>query len=189
MLETKLHYYVPVLNGPFSLNIPGRVRFSSIYSVGMLGKRQLCCSTGVWPGGFNRGNMGSRGQGPMEKPDGNFGRGLKQLIWTCFWGESSKKRLGCWRCCFSHREDPDGAPVLFAADEFSSSPREAKLLDSRGLHKHHVRIELRCAQAVNFLRETKTKLQSNKMVQKINRICLIFCSYSVWSRDMWSLLA
>lgn len=28
--------------------------------------------------------MGSKGQGLTKKPDGNFGRGLKQLIWTCF---------------------------------------------------------------------------------------------------------
>lgn len=80
-------------NRPFSLNIPGPVRFSwTIYSLGMLGKRQLGCSTGVWPGGFNKGNMGCQGQALMEKPDGNFGRGLKHLILTCcFWCQSQKK--------------------------------------------------------------------------------------------------
>lgn len=74
------------LNGPASFNIAGRLRFSwTVYSLGMLAKSQLCCSAGVWPAGFNKGNMGSKGQGPMEKPDGNFGRGLKQLQWMYFW--------------------------------------------------------------------------------------------------------
>lgn len=160
-------------NRPFSLNIPGPVRFSwTIYSLGMLGKFQLGCSTGVWPGGFNKGNMGCQGQAPMEKPDGNFGRGLKpkDLIWTCcFWCKSHEKRPG-WQCCLSHREDPDGALVLFAADKFSSTPCKTELLDSRGLHKHHVRLELGRAQAVNFLGGTQTVQKSKKVAQKIKMI-------------------
>lgn len=156
------------LNRLFFLNISGRVRFSwTICSLGMLDKCQLCCSTGVWPGGFNKGNMGRKGQAPMEKPDGNFWR-PKTIYLNMLLLEESEKRRRCQCCCFSHREDPDGALVLFAADEFSSAPCEAQLLNSRGLHKHHVRLELRRAQTLNFLQQREMVLQSKKTAQYIN---------------------
>lgn len=72
------------------------------------------------------------------------------------WNEhlTSCVHLMCFVCLcysFSHWKDPGWALVLFIADESSSPPGEAQLLNTRRLNKHHVRHEFQRIHVLYFL--------------------------------------
>lgn len=86
---------------------------------------------------------------------------------------------------FSYREDPEWVGVLVITDEFNPSSGEAQLLDTRGLHKHHVWFEFKGEDMLYFLGCVRKQRKSDWMYKEWAKRQMNPISVLVKSQQLW----